>query len=125
MWKLYLLKSLIILTGSYSITAQILLMREFLVLFSGNELSIGIIFACWFCGISAGSALGGYVIEKIKDYWMAFFGSLILMSIILPVVVCFIRQLRTIFSVSSGEFIPLLYILTGTICVIFTLTCST
>ncbi len=125
MWTLYLLKFLIILTGSCSITAQIVLMREFLVIFFGNELSIGIIFACWFCGIAAGSALGGYVIEKINDYWMSLFVSLFLIIVILPVDVCLIRQLRTIFSVPSGEFIPLLYIITGTICVIFPLTCST
>ncbi|MEQ8188345.1 MAG: fused MFS/spermidine synthase [Candidatus Eremiobacterota bacterium] len=123
MWKLYLLKSLIILTGSYSITAQILLMREFLVLFSGNELSIGIIFACWFCGISAGSALGGYL--KGKEHWQTLFLTIFIMSIILPVDICLIRQLRTIFSVSPGEFMPLLYIITGTICVIFPLTFST
>ncbi|MEQ8222370.1 MAG: MFS transporter [Candidatus Eremiobacterota bacterium] len=122
MWKLYLLRSLIILTGSCSITAQILLMREFLVIFFGNELSIGIIFACWFCGIAAGSALGGYVIEKIKDYWTALFVTILMMNIMLPLDICLIRQLRTIFSISPGEFIPLFYIITGTICVIFPLT---
>ena len=33
--------------GFGSILSQILLVREFLVSFYGNELSIGIIFACW------------------------------------------------------------------------------
>ena len=41
------LRTSLIVMGISSIVAQILLMREFLVSFLGNELTLGVIFANW------------------------------------------------------------------------------
>jgi spermidine synthase len=53
--------------GFGSILSQILLVREFLVSFYGNELSIGIIFACWLVWIGIGSAFGNKVIKRSQS----------------------------------------------------------
>ena len=45
------------LVGFVSIQAQTLLLREYLVLFGGSELSIGLFMACWFLWISLGAVL--------------------------------------------------------------------
>lgn len=46
-----------LLVGFVSIQAQALLLREYLVLFGGSELSIGIFMAAWFLWISVGALL--------------------------------------------------------------------
>ncbi|MCG6879033.1 MAG: FMN-binding protein [Deltaproteobacteria bacterium] len=45
------------LVGFVSIQAQTLLLREYLVLFGGSELSIGFLMACWFLWIGLGAML--------------------------------------------------------------------
>ncbi|NOZ02721.1 MAG: hypothetical protein GXP54_12650, partial [Deltaproteobacteria bacterium] len=45
--------------GMFTIGAQTALLREYLVLFQGNELAIGFFFACWFTWVAAGATLSG------------------------------------------------------------------
>ena len=49
----------IALIGFTAIVAQIIFMREFLVVFYGNEIAIGIIFTSWFATGMLGSWLLG------------------------------------------------------------------
>ena len=44
----------IILAGATAMAAQIVLMREFLIVFYGNELSLGLILASWLIWGAAG-----------------------------------------------------------------------
>lgn len=44
--------------GYYATAAQILLIFEFLSVFYGNELCLGIVFGAWFLGIAAGAFTG-------------------------------------------------------------------
>ena len=41
--------------GAFAAIAQVLFVRETLVVFFGNELSIGVMFASWLLGISLGA----------------------------------------------------------------------
>ena len=43
--------------GLFTIGAQTALLREYLVLFRGNELAIGFFFACWFIWVATGATL--------------------------------------------------------------------
>ena len=56
----------LVIMGISSITAQILLMRELLVSFLGNELTLGIILANWMVLEAAGAFLLGKSAERVK-----------------------------------------------------------
>ena len=47
--------------GFSGLVAQILLLREFLIIFSGNEFSIGVILANWLILEACGSFLGEWL----------------------------------------------------------------
>ena len=57
----------IFLTGFAAIVSQIIYMRELLVVFYGNELSIAFILASWFVGGAIGSLFLGRYVENIKS----------------------------------------------------------
>ena len=55
--------------GAFSIAAQSLLFREFLTTFEGDDISIGVFFACWFIWVGV-SALLIYRIRLLAN-WLA------------------------------------------------------
>ena len=56
MKRLYLAISLI---GVNAICCQIILIRELIAVFSGNELTMGFVLASWFFWVALGSSIGG------------------------------------------------------------------
>ncbi|MFB3905127.1 MAG: hypothetical protein ACE15E_16885 [Acidobacteriota bacterium] len=50
--------------GFFSMLSQVLLMRELLVSFEGNELSLGIVLAAWLIWTGAGSAFWGLIAKR-------------------------------------------------------------
>ena len=56
----------LILKGLIAIIMQILIIRELLVVFNGNELTIGIILAVWLILEALGSGLLGKLVKKIR-----------------------------------------------------------
>ena len=50
-------KAALMLTGFSAVIGQIVLMRELMVVFSGNEISLGIMLATWLFWTAAGSIL--------------------------------------------------------------------
>ncbi len=80
----------ILLLGFTSIVTQTVLLREFLTVFSGNELVIGIVLANWMILTGAGAYLGQFAKER-------FFGSnwiliLLTMMAVLPVIILLLLQ---------------------------------
>ncbi|MCM8780844.1 MAG: spermine synthase [Candidatus Omnitrophica bacterium] len=57
----------VLVIGFSGLVAQALLLRELLVSFYGNELTIGIILANWMLSESAGAFLSGRYIERFKN----------------------------------------------------------
>lgn len=98
--------------GLSGIVAQILLLRELLIIFSGNELSIGIILANWLLLEAAGSFWLGKRIEKIARKIEAFVLVQLIFSLALPLAVFLTRSLSGFMRTVPGEglgFIPILY----------------
>ena len=104
--------------GCYATIAQVLLVREFLVVFFGNELCLGIILGVWFLGIAFGAAAGGKIVVKLNSYLPAFVLVLLSMCLILPLDVIIIRVLRYILSVPPGQYIPILPLLSSSVIII-------
>ena len=57
----------IFITGLCGLAAQVLLLRELLVSFFGNELTLGIILANWLLSEAAGVFSIGRFVDRIKN----------------------------------------------------------
>ena len=88
----------IIIVGLSGIVAQIIILRELLVSFYGNELTLGIILANWVLLEAIGVFFFGKYIDKAKDKTSAFIILQIIFSLALPLSVYFART----FKVASG-----------------------
>ncbi len=91
--------------GATTISAQIILLRELLSAFYGNELSIGIILAGWLLLISTGSFLSGKLSDKINGKLELFVAILILLALLIPVTLFLARTMKHIMGLMPGEII--------------------
>jgi len=107
---------LLILFGSFgfvALIAQTILVREFLVIFLGNELTLGIIFAAWLLGITLGATILAYLADRLKRLNLIFSLLVILLSVVLPAEIYLIRIARSFLEVPIGQpisFIPIVYL---------------
>lgn len=98
---------LVTCVGMAGTIGQILVLREFLVLFYGNELSSGLFFTCWLVWTALGSGAAGFFAQRRRSPdtrlpWVLLTGGLSL-----PASLLFIRGARLIGSVPSGEMLSL------------------
>ena len=96
----------IVLIGFTAISSQIIFMREFLVVFYGNEITIGFIFAGWFIAGSLGSWFLGRFSDKIKPKVTVFSLCQLGLSILLPLSILAIRSIKPFLNLRQGEIIP-------------------
>ena len=89
--------------GCYATASQVGFVREFLAVFAGNELCLGIIFACWFCGIALGASLGGRLAQRFGTSPTLLFSCCGIMLIGMPALVTLARMWRSIYSVPAGQ----------------------
>lgn len=93
----------ITLTGFATTIAQVLMLRELLVRFSGNELSTGLVLACWLIWNALGCGLASkYTARKPPGPFSPGF-LLLLATIGLPVSVLIIRASGIIWGLAPGE----------------------
>jgi spermidine synthase len=110
-----------ILLGGFALISQVLFIREFLVVFHGNELCLGTIFAGWLFGISLGAWISSKLINRFKEKANIFLIMQILMGLLLPIQIYFIRITREILRVPPGEYIAFLPMLTTSLLIILPL----
>ncbi|MCF6147590.1 MAG: fused MFS/spermidine synthase [Candidatus Kuenenia sp.] len=101
--------------GCYATIAQVLLIREFLNIFYGNELCLGIVFGAWFLGIASGAFAGIKFECFFKQSMTVFIVFLFSMCLVLPVQIVTIRGVRHILNIGTGEYISLLPLLSITV----------
>jgi len=102
----------VLVKGFSALVAQILLLRELLIVFSGNELSIGIILANWLILGAFGSYVLGRRAERSRYALEAFTVITILFSFSLLIAIYLARTLKGAMDISIGEsigFLPMLY----------------
>ena len=87
--------------GITSIVAQIVLLREFLSVFYGNELVIGIILASWMILTAAGAFAGRYL-RAARHKMGLVLGGLLLIGILPFVTVLVLRSLRNVVFTAGG-----------------------
>ncbi len=97
--------------GCYATIAQVMLIREFLNIFYGNELCLGIVFGAWFLGIATGAFAGAKIEHTVKHAFTVFVTTLMVMCFVLPVQIVSVRGVRGLLSVGVGEYISILPLL--------------
>ncbi|MCK4652885.1 MAG: fused MFS/spermidine synthase [Candidatus Cloacimonetes bacterium] len=102
----------LLIMGFSGIVAQILLLRELLITFYGNELSIGIILANWLILEAFGCFFIGKRAEWVKKPIQGFIILQLIFSLSLPFAVYLIRIFKEVIGYTAGEglgLIPMLY----------------
>lgn len=98
---------LVLMLGVLSQIGQVLLLREFMMVFQGNELSIGLILASWMVWVGVGSFAGAALVKPRKRTLQlaALTTGALLLS--LPATILLIRRLRGLFSILPGAYVNL------------------
>lgn len=110
----FLKRTAVFLLGSYAIVVQVIFLREFLVIFLGNELCFGIIFSSWFMGVGLGAAASARASRKTREGEGPFLFLAALLAALSPVILFLIRILRKLLSIPPGEYIPFISLLFST-----------
>ncbi|MCK4233652.1 fused MFS/spermidine synthase [candidate division WOR-3 bacterium] len=111
--------SAIAFVGFSSIVSQVVLMRELLIVFYGNELSLGVTLAGWlFWGGIGSLIMGPFLIRRIGRKLLVFTLGEILLSIFLPVSLIIVRFIPGILKVVSGEIIGIIPMILSSFCII-------
>jgi spermidine synthase len=131
--KLIYFITVLIVGGLGGIIAQTILLRELLILFSGNEFSIGVIIGSWIIWEATGSFTGGR--WNKKNNMNALILSIILFSVFFPASIYLARIFKTIAGINPGIGIGLIPVFYSSVIILlptgflhglfFTLACST
>jgi spermidine synthase len=98
--------------GLSGIVAQIILLRELLISFLGNELTLGIILGNWLILVAIGAFIIGKTVEKVERKIETFAFFQIFFSLALPFTIYLSRIFKNILLATPGEglgFAPIFY----------------
>lgn len=102
----------LLIMGLSGIVAQVLLMRELLISFLGNELTLGIILGNWLILAAIGSVIAGKFVERVKGKMEVFVLLQLSFSVALPFTIYLSRVFKNILLATPGEglgFAPIFY----------------
>lgn len=97
------LAAILALLGFTAVVAQIVLMRELIVVFSGNEISIGLLLASWLLWTAIGSSLLGRLATRFGDARRLMAGLQLLVAVALPLTVYVVRVSKSFLQTAPGE----------------------
>jgi len=96
-------RAALILVGFTAVIAQVVLMRELIVVFYGNEISLGLVLCSWLLWTSAGSVvLGRISAHKHSPVWRVA-ALQVLLALALPMTIVAVRSSKLIFRPLPGE----------------------
>ena len=97
------LRAAFALIGFTAVIAQIVLMRELLVAFYGNEISLGIILANWLLWTALGSGVLGRLGRGLRKPRPLLAGLQVVVAIAFPAAILFVRASKIAFHPMPGE----------------------
>jgi len=98
-----ILISAILIVGISGLVAQVLLLRELLVSFYGNELVLGVVLANWIISEALGVFVLGKFIDRIRNKINIFILFQILFSLTLPIAIYLSRAFKGILGIPFGQ----------------------
>jgi spermidine synthase len=105
------------LVGFSAVVGQIVLLRELIVVFNGNEISLGIMLATWLFWTATGSILGSRYGGSQKNARRAVAFLECLLGLSLPPTIWTLRASKTLFQTVPGELVgPVPMLLTSLVC---------
>lgn len=96
-------RAVIVLIGFTAVLAQIVLMRELMVVFYGSEVSLGIVLATWLLWTAFGSGVLGRWAGRARHPRRLLAGLEILIALVFPVTILLVRASKLIFHPIPGE----------------------
>jgi len=99
-----------VVMGVIFLISQVLILREFLLVFQGNEFSVGIVLGSWLVLEALGSWLSGRWADRSRDPLAAFAKVQVVLSLLLPVTLLLVRTNRHWLGVSPWEVVSYLEI---------------
>jgi spermidine synthase len=96
-------RAALILIGFTAAIAQIVLLRELMVIFYGNEISIGLMLGSWLFWTAAGSSLAGHFAARARQPRRLMAGIQVLIAAILPWTILAVRAARGLLQTVPGE----------------------
>jgi spermidine synthase len=109
--------TVLLLAGFSAVIGQIVLMRELMVLFSGNEISLGVMLATWLFWTAAGSILCSVLLRSQSDARQAVAALESLLAVSLPLTIWGLRASKSLFQTVQGELVgPLPALLASLVC---------
>jgi spermidine synthase len=96
-------RAITLLVGFTAGIGQIVLMREVIVLFNGNELSLGLALAAWLAWTAVGSAVSGWLTQRSADVSIAAGIVECLCGLSLPFTLVALRSARALLQTVPGE----------------------
>ena len=96
-------RAVLILIGFTAAIAQIVLLRELMVVFYGNETSLGLMLASWFFWTAAGSTLAGHFAAHARQPRRLMTAIQVLIALILPCTILAVRAAKGLLQTVPGE----------------------
>src|SRR5271157_2526200 len=110
-------KPALLLIGFSAVIGQIVLMRELMVVFSGNEISLGIMLASWLFWTAAGSILCSSLASRENCARRMVVVLESLLGVSLPLTVWALRASKSLFQTVPGELVgPVPVLLASLVC---------
>ena len=97
----------VLVVGLSGLIAQVLLLRELMVSFLGNELTLGVILANWVIAEAAGIFSAGKLIEKVKNKINTFLITEALFFLTFPLSIYLCRIFKVLIGINFGEAVGL------------------
>lgn len=97
----------VMLLGFTAMASQIILTREFLIAFYGNEFSVGIVLMNWLIGGAIGSMLLAKFLPRIKNKISAFALCQAILSSMLVFIILAIRSIKIFLKIPLGSIVPI------------------
>ena len=99
--------------GMFFLVAQVLYIREILIVAYGNELCLGFIFIAWFLGITSGAGSGAKVTGNKERNLQNLVLVVISLCFLLVLETVVVRSLRSLFFTRTGEYLSFQKLLAG------------
>ena len=96
-------RAVCILIGFTAAIAQIVLLRELMVVFYGNESSLGLMLASWFFWTAAGGTLAGRFVTHARQPRRLMAAIQVLIAAILPCTILAVRAAKGLLQTVPGE----------------------
>ena len=109
--------SALMLAGFSAVIGQVVLMRELMVVFSGNEISLGVMLASWLFWTAAGSLLCSGLALGQRNSRRAVAVLELLLGVSLPLTIWALRSSKSLFQTVPGELVgPIPVLLASLVC---------